>query len=195
MEHAWNEELAVLGVTHAGVMALDVLHSKGSMTQAQLAEEARVQAQTMGKTLHRLEAHGHISRAKNECDHRSHVVSISPVAGVLERAAAHRAGPVGGGQDSDEEFRCRLVEIIYPRRCVLRRRLGGPARRARREELRGLQNRLTVARRLLIRPARPSAAHVTRRAWRPSTAGARIPALRNRHGVPCALRHGRKPYR
>ena len=113
VEHAWNEELASLGVTHAGVMALDVLHSKGSMTQAQLAQEVRVQAQTMGKTLHRLEAHGHISRAKNERDRRSHVVSISPVGeGVLERAAHIEQGLLGGGQDSDEEFRCRLVEII-----------------------------------------------------------------------------------
>ena len=53
VEHAWNENLASLGITHAGVMALDVLRSEGSMTQAQLAHQVRVQAQTMGKTLHR----------------------------------------------------------------------------------------------------------------------------------------------
>ncbi|MEX5249932.1 MarR family winged helix-turn-helix transcriptional regulator, partial [Kocuria sp. CPCC 205260] len=78
VEHAWNENLASLGITHAGVMALDVLRSEGSMTQAQLAHQVRVQAQTMGKTLHRLEVHGHITRSRNALDRRSHMVSISP---------------------------------------------------------------------------------------------------------------------
>ena len=41
VEHAWNENLASLGITHAGVMALDVLRSEGSMTQAQLAHQVR----------------------------------------------------------------------------------------------------------------------------------------------------------
>jgi DNA-binding MarR family transcriptional regulator len=37
----------------------------------------RVQAQTMGKTLSRLEAHGHISRERSTSDRRSHVVSLT----------------------------------------------------------------------------------------------------------------------
>ncbi|MDO4918539.1 MarR family winged helix-turn-helix transcriptional regulator [Kocuria sp.] len=113
VEHAWNEELASLGVTHAGVMALDVLRSEGSMTQAQLANRVRVQAQTMGKTLHRLEVHGHITRSRNEADRRSHVVSISPAGErVLADASRLEQGLLGGPQDSDEQFRARLVEII-----------------------------------------------------------------------------------
>lgn len=113
VEHAWNEDLASLGVTHAGVMALDVLRSEGSMTQAQLANQVRVQAQTMGKTLHRLEAHGHITRSRNERDRRSHVVSIS-CAGerVLADAARLERDLLGEPSESDEQFRCRLVEII-----------------------------------------------------------------------------------
>ena len=93
VEHAWNENLASLGITHAGVMALDVLHSEGSMTQAQLAHQVRVQAQTMGKTLHRLEVHGHITRSKNEQDRRSHGAVLlsstrcSPQLGVFPNVA------------------------------------------------------------------------------------------------------------
>lgn len=113
VEHAWNENLASLGITHAGVMALDVLHSEGSMTQAQLAHQVRVQAQTMGKTVHRLEVHGHITRSKNEQDRRSHVVSISPAGErVLEDAARLEHGLLGAGDESDEQFRRRLAEII-----------------------------------------------------------------------------------
>ena len=113
VEHAWNESLAALGLTHAGVMALDVLRTEGSMTQAQLANQVRVQAQTMGKTLHRLEAHGHVTRSRNERDRRSHVVSIS-LAGerVLADAARLERDLLGEPRESDEQFRRRLVEII-----------------------------------------------------------------------------------
>ncbi|ELT45849.1 transcriptional regulator [Arthrobacter nitrophenolicus] len=47
------------------------------MTQAQLAQFVRVQAQTMGKTLSRLESHGHIVRVRSTSDRRSHVVSLT----------------------------------------------------------------------------------------------------------------------
>lgn len=113
VEHAWNESLASLGVTHAGVMALDVLRAEGSMTQAQLASKVRVQAQTMGKTLHRLEVHGHITRAKNLRDRRSHVVSISSDGQkVLEQAAQLENNLMGTGVGEDEHLRRCLVEII-----------------------------------------------------------------------------------
>ena len=83
------------------------------MTQAQLAHQVRVQAQTMGKTLHRLEVHGHITRSKNEQDRRSHVVSISQAGErVLEDAAGLERGLLGAGDESDEQFRRRLAEII-----------------------------------------------------------------------------------
>ena len=77
VEHSWNEKLAAIGLTHAGVIAIEVLEAKGPMTQAQLAQYVRVQAQTMGKTLSRLEAHGHIARVRSTSDRRSHVVSLT----------------------------------------------------------------------------------------------------------------------
>jgi DNA-binding MarR family transcriptional regulator len=77
VEHSWNEKLGAIGLTHAGVIAIEVLNAQGPMTQAQLAQYVRVQAQTMGKTLSRLEAHGHIVRVRSTSDRRSHVVSLT----------------------------------------------------------------------------------------------------------------------
>lgn len=77
VEHSWNEKLGAIGLTHAGVIAMEVLSANGPMTQAQLAHLVRVQAQTMGKTLSRLEAHGHISRQRSDSDRRSQVVSLT----------------------------------------------------------------------------------------------------------------------
>lgn len=77
VEHSWNEKLSAIGLTHAGVIAIEVLAAQGSMTQAQLAQFVRVQAQTMGKTLTRLEAHGHIVRVRSTSDRRSQVVSLT----------------------------------------------------------------------------------------------------------------------
>lgn len=113
VEHAWNERLATLGVTHAGVMALDVLKTAGSMTQAQLAHRVRVQAQTMGKTLHRLELHGHVNRSKNVHDRRSHLVSITPEGlRVLEAATQLEDELVDHGLLTDENLRRTLADII-----------------------------------------------------------------------------------
>ncbi|ABY22774.1 transcriptional regulator, MarR family [Renibacterium salmoninarum ATCC 33209] len=77
VEHDWNERLASIGVTHAGIIALDVLASRGPMSQAKLASWARVQAQTMGKTLSRLELRGHIQRIRSTEDRRSQLVSLT----------------------------------------------------------------------------------------------------------------------
>lgn len=113
VEHAWNERLATLGVTHAGVMALDVLQTAGSMTQAQLAHRVRVQAQTMGKTLHRLELHGHVTRSKNVRDRRSHLVSITPEGErILVAATKLEDDLVGDGLLTDESLRRTLADII-----------------------------------------------------------------------------------
>jgi MarR family transcriptional regulator, organic hydroperoxide resistance regulator len=68
VEHAWDENLAGAGLTHAGFIALEVLDAQGPMTQARLAGAIRVRAQTIGKTLARLEAHGHVTRVPGVAD-------------------------------------------------------------------------------------------------------------------------------
>lgn len=87
VEHAWNEKLDDIGLTHAGVIALDVLAANGPMTQSSLAQIVRVQAQTIGKTLMRLETHGYVIRQRSQADRRSQVVSIT-VAGTSAREGA-----------------------------------------------------------------------------------------------------------
>lgn len=77
VEISWNEKLKNIGLTHAGVIAMQVLAAKGPITQAALAEVARVKAQTMGTTLARLELHGHVSRQRSDSDRRSHVVTLT----------------------------------------------------------------------------------------------------------------------
>ena len=77
VEHAWDESLAELNLTHAGVIALEVLNAEGAMSQVQLAHRIRVEAQTIGKTLARLESNGHLVRERSQSDRRSQVIRIS----------------------------------------------------------------------------------------------------------------------
>lgn len=87
VEHAWDENLRSIGLTHAGVIAMEVLAATGPITQTMLAQIVRVQAQTMGQTLNRLEAHGHITRQRSSEDRRMHVVSLTDAGtDALERA-------------------------------------------------------------------------------------------------------------
>ncbi|MDQ0030918.1 MarR family winged helix-turn-helix transcriptional regulator [Arthrobacter bambusae] len=87
VEHAWDENLRAIGLTHAGVIALEVLSATGPITQTTLAQIVRVQAQTMGQTLTRLEAHGHVSRRRSSEDRRIYVVSLTDAGReALERA-------------------------------------------------------------------------------------------------------------
>lgn len=119
VEHAWNERLVDIGVTHAGVIALGVLADQGAMTQAGLAQIVRVQAQTMGKTLARLESRGHVTRVRNDLDRRSHMVSISPAGReVLDSADDIERTLVAGGGLVSEELRSHLQAVI--------RELGAP---------------------------------------------------------------------
>ncbi|WP_460464537.1 MarR family winged helix-turn-helix transcriptional regulator [Arthrobacter pigmenti] len=113
VEHAWNEQLASIGVTHAGVIALEVLAGHGTMTQAQLAQIVHVQAQTMGKTLSRLETYGHIGRVRSTQDRRSHQVTITDHGrSVLASAQELEKSLVPGGQLSSDDLRNKLQSVI-----------------------------------------------------------------------------------
>ncbi len=113
VEHEWNDKLAGLGLTHAGVIALEVLAADGEMTQAQLATRVRVQAQTMGKTLGRLEVHGHIVRARSEVDRRRQIVQISDEGHLALKQAAELERLLSSGNgDQMDELKERLTVII-----------------------------------------------------------------------------------
>jgi DNA-binding MarR family transcriptional regulator len=74
VEHAWVEALARLGLTHAGLVVLHLL-SDGPLSQTDLARRARVQTQTMSRTLERLQREGYVARDADPGDRRRHVVT------------------------------------------------------------------------------------------------------------------------
>lgn len=112
-EHNWNRQLQSLGLTHAGVMALDVISREGTLTQAQVAHKVGVQAQTMGKTLTRLEAHGHIARTRSQTDRRSYYMVITEKgARALEEASKIEQNLAGTGVLQHDELRHALEQVI-----------------------------------------------------------------------------------
>ncbi|WP_104200419.1 MarR family winged helix-turn-helix transcriptional regulator [Cryobacterium sp. Y29] len=86
VEHAWVEALDQLGLTHAGMIVLHLL-GPGPLSQTELAHAARVQAQTMSRTLERLEREGYVERTRDERDARRHsVVRTDAGAAVWEKS-------------------------------------------------------------------------------------------------------------
>ncbi|WP_240974908.1 MarR family winged helix-turn-helix transcriptional regulator [Crystallibacter degradans] len=113
VEHAWDEKLAALGLTHAGVTALQVLDADGPMAQARLAAKIRVQASTMGKTLSRLEAHGHVTRVTNPADRRSQQVAVTGLGKTaLDQSRELERDLTNGADPGVEELRDRMADII-----------------------------------------------------------------------------------
>ena len=113
VEHAWNESLAELNLTHAGIIALEVLNAEGAMSQKRLADRVRVQGQTIGKTVARLEAHGYLFRGRSQSDRRSQMIGISEE-GVLALQQASRLERMLGSDDDGNSVRLndRLAVII-----------------------------------------------------------------------------------
>ncbi|MCD4852932.1 MarR family transcriptional regulator [Arthrobacter sp. AK01] len=89
VELAWNEKLRPLGLTYPAVLTLDTVATAGPITPGKLAESVRVQAQTMGPLLSRLESRGYILRQPNRFDRRSQLVSITEV-GLALLEQSHR---------------------------------------------------------------------------------------------------------
>jgi DNA-binding MarR family transcriptional regulator len=73
VEHAWAEALEKQGLTHAGLIALHLLDA-GPLSQTELATRARVENQTMSRTVERLEREGFVARAADPADRRRQVV-------------------------------------------------------------------------------------------------------------------------
>ncbi|MHA7153805.1 MarR family winged helix-turn-helix transcriptional regulator [Arthrobacter sp. TMN-50] len=113
VDHAWNAGLVDLGLTHAGYTALRVLEDQGPINQTRLAQLIRVQNQTMGKTIEKLQANGYVYRVRGELDQRIQMVSLSD-AGKNALASAQTIEQtliVGGGLLS-ETLRAELRNLI-----------------------------------------------------------------------------------
>lgn len=84
-----DDALAPLGLTRAAVIALEGLMD-GPLNQEQLADAIRVQSQTLGRVLTRLEAAGLITRTRQAADRRQLKVELTE-AGVAAVEAARQA--------------------------------------------------------------------------------------------------------
>jgi len=114
IEQAWNRRLAGLGISPAGTSVLIALE-EGALSQTQLAGLCRVTAQTMSRTLDRLQRDGLIRREPHPTDRRrSHVRRTAQGTKTL-RAALHgrpRGESVFERLDDPDRFRADLLRLI-----------------------------------------------------------------------------------
>ena len=89
VERRQDRALAALGLTHAAVIALQCLDG-GPLNQERLAAQIKVQSQSLGKVLGRLEASGLVTRSRSPVDRRSIDVAITE-AGLRALEAARQA--------------------------------------------------------------------------------------------------------
>lgn len=112
-ENRDNERLRSIGVTHSGVTILKVLATAGAMSQVKLAQIVRVQAQTVGKALERLEARNLVERSKSEADRRVTFVSLTPAGlAILDQVQQGEGVPLGGEGYVEEDLRAALISVI-----------------------------------------------------------------------------------
>lgn len=111
VEHAWAGRLETVGLTHAGLIALHLL-GEGARSQTDLARAARVQLQTMARTLERLERHGHVARARDDADARRVLVSRTPEGAALLESAQRLESEALPPVSDPEALRALLLEVV-----------------------------------------------------------------------------------
>lgn len=112
-ENRDNERLRSLGVTHSGVTILRILASTETMSQVKLAQIVRVQAQTVGKALERLENRALVHRRKSETDRRVTYVEITAAGReLLDDVQQAEDAPLGGEEFSEAHLRAALINVI-----------------------------------------------------------------------------------
>lgn len=112
VEHAWQEALEQRDLTHAGLITLHLLDG-GALDQTELAHRARVEAQTMSRTVDRLERSGFVARTSDPGDRRRrHIVRTESGNRALEATRALEA-EVFPAVGNPELVRYSLLEIIH----------------------------------------------------------------------------------
>lgn len=86
LEHAFDADVAELGITHAGFRVLDTL-AGGPAPQNLLALRCQIQAQTLSRIIDGLERDGYVTRQRDDKDRRRVLVHPTPAGeALLERA-------------------------------------------------------------------------------------------------------------
>ena len=111
VENAWAGALEERGLTHAGLVALHFLDG-GPLNQTELARRAKVEAQTMSRTIDRLERLGYVQRAADPADRRRMIVTRTDEGAAAWASTRSLESEVFPKIAEPEELRARLREII-----------------------------------------------------------------------------------
>jgi DNA-binding MarR family transcriptional regulator len=111
VEHAWAESLDAIGLTHAGIIALHLLGG-GPLSQTELAHRARVQTQTMSRTIERLEREGLVVREPDPADRRRMIVTRTDAGVAAWEATQTLEADLFPPMDDPEALRAALLTII-----------------------------------------------------------------------------------
>ncbi|KRC47296.1 MarR family transcriptional regulator [Leifsonia sp. Root227] len=111
VERTWAQALEQRGLTHAGLIVLHFLDA-GITSQADLARLARVEAQTMSRTVDRLEREGLVTRSPYPGDRRRHALSITDAGREAFAGAKDLERDVFPAVDDPDALRAALVQIV-----------------------------------------------------------------------------------
>lgn len=111
VERAWYEALEARGLTHAGLIVLHFLEL-GFSSQTDLARIAQVEAQTMSRTVDRLEREGLVTRQPDPSDRRRHIVAITRRGDAAFEAVRGLEDEVFPHVDDPDALRAALMQIV-----------------------------------------------------------------------------------
>lgn len=111
VEHGWHDTLQGIGITHAGLVVLDLL-ADGPLSQADIARRARVEVQTMSRTVDRLEREGHVERTPDPSDRRSRLVARTAAGEAAWAQARSLETTAIPAVDAPDELRAQLLQIV-----------------------------------------------------------------------------------
>lgn len=110
VEREWDERLRAVGLSHAALVAIDILLRTGPTGADTIARTARVQPQTMSRTLERAERNGLVARTAHPEDRRRRVVSVTADGRRAWETAQHIEREV---LPEDEGLRKRLTALLH----------------------------------------------------------------------------------
>lgn len=111
VERAWYDALEARGLTHAGLIVLHFIEL-GFDSQSDLARVAQVEAQTMSRTVDRLEREGLVTRRPDPRDRRRHIVAVTERGRAAFEAVRGLEDEVFPEVDDPKALKAALIQII-----------------------------------------------------------------------------------
>ncbi|MFJ4076799.1 MarR family winged helix-turn-helix transcriptional regulator [Curtobacterium sp. NPDC089991] len=109
VERDWDERLRAIGLPHAALIAVDILIRTGPTGADTIARTARVQPQTMSRTLERMERDGLVERTPHPADRRRRLVTVTDHGRRAWETARHIEREV---LPDDPALRTALTELL-----------------------------------------------------------------------------------